>query len=366
MRVAILWTKLSGYLNACLKELASRENVELCVADGTFSDAAPFDDSQFTWIENRVRWGAHPDIDPLRRRLAEFSPQVMVICGWHIPAYQKLARAYRGKCVRVMTMDHPWRATFKQRVGTWVAPYHVRPIADLVWLPGERQAVFARKLGFDERVILRGLYTCDHDAFAAVHKRRLAASRPLANFFLYVGRFVAEKGLDTLVRAYQVYRENTDSPWPLICCGAGPQRSILEGRPGIRIEGFVQPADLPNLFGAAGCLVLPSVFEPWALVIHEAASAGLPVLASEMAGAAVHLVQPGYNGFIFGAGDAQGLAENMSRISAMSEERLDAMSRASFSLSQQYTPRRWADTILDAASCSSQAPRAHSDLVEAI
>lgn len=30
----------------------------------------------------------------------------------------------------------------------------------------------------------------------------------------------------------------------------------------------------------AGAFILPSVTEPWALVIHEAACAGLPILAS--------------------------------------------------------------------------------------
>ena len=97
---------------------------------------------------------------------------------------------------------------------------------------------------------------------------------------------------------------------------------------------------------SAGCLILPSQFEPWALVVHEAAAAGRLILASENVGAVTHLVQPGYNGFIFNNKDVAGLASLMSRVSAMTDTELDRMSRASYLLSLQFSPKQWADTLL--------------------
>ena len=44
MRIAVLWTTLSGYLNACMKELASRDGVELFVSHQAPLQQAPFDD----------------------------------------------------------------------------------------------------------------------------------------------------------------------------------------------------------------------------------------------------------------------------------------------------------------------------------
>lgn len=251
-------------------------------------------------------------------------------------------------------MDNCWRGTPKQRLGTWIAPFYVKPITDAVWLPGERQAVFARKLGFDQSAILHGSFSCDQHAFDSLHRSRLAEGRALPHSFLFVGRFIPEKGLNTLLEAYAMYRETATDPWPMVCCGEGPLRPLLEGKEGIRLEGFVQPERMPAIFGAAGCLILPSVFEPWGLVIHEAASAGVPILASEQVGAVPHLVQPGYNGFVFGKKDPVGLARLMFQMSAMSDERLDDMSRASFLLSQQFSPRRWADTLLEAFRAQSQ------------
>jgi glycosyltransferase involved in cell wall biosynthesis len=165
--------------------------------------------------------------------------------------------------------------------------------------------------------------------------------------FLFVGMLASHKGVDQLVQAYEYYREGSIDPWPLVCCGTGPLGSHLEGRPGIRVEGFVQPDVLRHRLAEAGCLILPSRVDHWAIVVHEAAAAGLLILASEKVGAAVHLVQDNYNGYIVDSEDVKGLAERLSLVSSLSEARLDAMSRASNLLSKQYSPARWADTLLD-------------------
>ncbi|MGB6193296.1 MAG: glycosyltransferase family 4 protein [Terracidiphilus sp.] len=346
-RVAVLWSGFTGYLNACLRELASRDGVEIFLSHQAPGQDAPYDQSQFAWIGNRLTWRTQDDLGALPEKIEAFAPDVMIMAGWHIAPYRRLAKKYANTCWRVMLMDNAWNGTLKQRLGTLIAPFHLRPAADVAWVPGERQSIFARKMGFSPRDILRGSLSCDRPRLSAVHRARIAASQPVPRAFIFLGRLVPSKGIDTLVRAYRIYRDTARDPWPLICCGAGPLRAHLEGEAAITVEGFVQPGQMPARLAAAGCLVLPSDFEPWALVVHEAASAGLLVLASEAVGAAVHLVQPNYNGFIFGRRDAEGLAALMMRVGAMSNARLDAMSHASHLLSEQYSPERWADTLLD-------------------
>jgi len=346
MRIAFLWTGLSGYMNACLKELCARDGVELFVSYELPVAVAPYEEAQFAWIPNRAAWRSNPDVQQLMQKLKEFDPEIMVVPSWHIAPYRQVARAFRGRCRRIMVMDNPWRGSLKQRIGALVSPFYVKPITDMVWLPGERQATFARRLGFSQNTILRGSFTCDHPAFAAVHEARMAHGLPVPRRFVFVGRMVAAKSVDKLVDAYRIYRAENANPWPLICCGSGPLRNCLENEAGIRVEGFVQPEKMPQVLGTAGCLILPSSFEPWALVIHEAAASGLLILASENVGAVTHLVQPGYNGFIFNNNDVPALAALMSRVSSMSDDRLDQMSRASYLLSCQFSPKQWADTLL--------------------
>jgi glycosyltransferase involved in cell wall biosynthesis len=121
---------------------------------------------------------------------------------------------------------------------------------------------------------------------------------------------------------------------------------LLSAIDGVEMLGFVQPADLPDVFSRAGCLVLPSRVEPWGVVVHEAVSAGLPVVCTRVCGAATRLVLDGYNGTIVSAGDDVGLARALARISAASPGERRAMGAASESLSLQYTPTRWASMLV--------------------
>ena len=347
MKIAVLWTGLSGYFNACLKELASRDGVSLFVSYQLPRQEAPFDNGQFSWIPESFAWRSESDLRNLNVSVRDFAPDILFFASWHIPAYRQTARSLRGRCWRVMGMDNPWVGSARQRFGTFISPYWVMPIADAVWLPGEKQAQFARKLGFSQKTILRGLYCCDQASFEAVHAGRLRDHAPVPRRFLFVGRMVAEKCVDRLSRAYVAYRKICDAPWPLVACGAGPLRSRLEKQEGITVQGFVQPENMARIFAETGCLILPSRFDPWGLVVHEATSAGRLVLTSENVGAAASLVQPGYNGFIFDDNDSD-LAFLLARVSRMSDEQLDEMSCASYALSRQFSPARWADTLLSA------------------
>ena len=355
MRIALLWTGLSGYLNACLKELAARQGVELFVSFQMPVKQAPFDAAQFAWLHNQVSWCESPDGKLLQKRLDEFRPEILVIPSWHIGPYRQIARAFRNHCFRVMTMDHPWQATLKQRIGVAISPLYVQPLADAAWVPGDQQVEFAKRLGFPQSRILTGLYSCDQPAFAAIHKTRIKLRRPVPRRFCFIGRLVPEKGIETLIEAYRLYRTLTPDPWPLACSGTGPMGSSFHDQPGIEFHGFLQPDAILNLFANAGCLVLPSRFEPWGVVVHEAASAGLLLLASDKVGASPQLVKAGRNGFIFGSGDAVKLSRLMHQLSTLSESKLDEMSRTSNELSNQYSPRHWANALIDAHSAMAES-----------
>ena len=347
MRIAVLWIELTGYLNACLRNVASRPGVELFVAHTPPGSNAPFDGRQFAWIPQQLVWRSASDLGPLTARLDTFRPDVLVVAGWAIPAYRRAAKEWRSRAVRIMTMDNCWKGSPAQWIAGVAAPVFIPAIADAIWLPGERQAKFAHRLGFNPGQILRGLYACDYSAFAVVQEARLKQQRPLQRAFIFIGRMIETKGVSMLAAAYRLYRSRSEDPWPLICCGQGPLAPILEAEVGVIVEGFVQPESLPGKLAQAACLILPSEFEAWGLVVHEAAAAGLLILASEMVGSVPHLVQDHYNGFVFGVGDAEGLSRLMERVSLFSDERLNAMAAASASLARQFTPARWADTLLD-------------------
>lgn len=354
MRIAILWIELTGYLNACLRELASRSSVDLFVAHRPPDPNSPFSTEQFAWLPRQFVWRSAIDLASLPSRLHEFCPDVLVIAGWAVPAYRKVALEWKSRAVRIMTMDNCWQGTLSQWGGRLTARYFVQALAEAIWVPGERQAAFASKLLFKQSNILRGMYSCDYAAFSAVYENRMRDHAPLKRAFAFVGRLIERKGIRTLAQAYRLYRTRTPNPWPLICHGLGPLATDLAGEAGVEIDGFIPPEKLPEKLAQAACLVVPSTFEPWALVVHEATAAGLLVLASVAVGAVPHLVQQNYNGYVFDRNDPEGLALLLQRVSSLSDEKLDSMSAASASLARQFTPVRWSDALLqyaDSARC---------------
>lgn len=343
LRVCVLWTRLSGYLAASLHALRDAGG-ELLVVHEAAIDEAPFDDAELTAGLRSSPWSGAPDEAELEALLDEFDPDALVVNSWHVGAYRRAARRRRGRTLRIVTVHNQWTATPKQLAARLVAPVLLGPTYDAAFVCDERQAVFAERLGFPAERLLWGVNTCDQPAFARVATERGEALPPAA--FLFVGRLVDDKAADVLAAAYARYRRDVPDPWPLLVAGVGPRADLLAPIEGVELLGFVQPADMVGVFARAGCLVLPSRLEPWAVVVHEAVSAGLPVVCTRACGASTRLVLDGYNGAVVSAGSVAGLAGALGRISRAAPAVRGAMGAASLSLSLQYTPARWAQLLL--------------------
>lgn len=345
LKVAVLWYTLTGYMNAALRSLASQPGVEIFVADHAGEGKqAPFADEIFAWMKNRYKFPKDPDKGELLQRLEDFSPDVMLVASWRTPAYRKACERFKGRAVRVVGMDNQWESTLRQWVGVAMAPFYIQPQFEAALVSGERQAEFARKLGFTDDHIWRGLYCGDTEAFTYPGVRELG---PGPHSFLYAGRMVSDKGIDTLFEGYRLYRAAAESsgqkPWLLRLVGDPGQARFA---PGVEYRGFVQPSNLPKVFQAADCFVLPSRWENWGVVIHEAAAASLPVICTTACGASVHLVWDGYNGFLIPRDHPRALAEAMETIASLSPERYREMAAASQNMAQQLKPGRWAEYLL--------------------
>jgi glycosyltransferase involved in cell wall biosynthesis len=344
LRIAVLWQRMTGYLNACLHALTATGRVSLRVAYAAPSKDAPYDETDFSPFLRQYRWHDRPDRKGLSALLDEEGLDAILVCSWNVPAYRaRLPALGRQGVIRVLCMDNQWNSTPRQWLGRLTWRQYLRPYYDLAFVPGYRQLQFARRLGFQHEHIMRGLLSADTPAFTMPP----AWGGKRERSFLYVGRLAPEKGLSTLVQAYGDYRQSVDDPWPLLIAGTGPGVHVFDGVSGVRMLGFLQPKSLPVAMWSATVAICPSLFEPWGVVVHEATAAGLVVVCSEAVGAGVHLVQDGFNGFVVPTGDASDLARAMTALTCAPEERLSAMSQASVLLSKQFSPERWAQYVLE-------------------
>jgi glycosyltransferase involved in cell wall biosynthesis len=352
MKLAILHTRLSGYLTACLRTLRESTGAELLVHAYPNQPNAPFDPTAFDGlgkIEDRYENNNHE----IAQSVIDFQPDAILVSGWADRGYLKICCDAHGRGIPVVAgCDTQWTGNLRQRAASWIAPWLLHKAIDVLWVTGERQAILARALGYSGDRLWDGYYACDWQRFSRFDISNLdesiADKQPAdceQRSFLYVGRYVSEKGLDTLCEAYRLYITHVANPWTLTCAGAGPLRDRLVAA-GAKDQSFVQPNDLPELMAKASCLILPSRFEPWGVVVHEAAASGLPLICSDACGAAVHLLRPHLNGYTFPTGDAEALADRMVQMTRLSDSDRNEFGQASAQLSRQYTPERWINTLL--------------------
>lgn len=133
----------------------------------------------------------------------------------------------------------------------------------------------------------------------------------LGGYALFAGRLVAEKGVATLLSAWQ----HLADPPPLKIAGAGPMADavtkVASRCRAIEWLGEVSNARVEALMKDAHVLVVPSVwYEGLPRVIAEAFAVGLPVIASDL-GAMSSLIEHQHNGLHFRPGDAADLADQV-------------------------------------------------------
>jgi glycosyltransferase involved in cell wall biosynthesis len=145
---------------------------------------------------------------------------------------------------------------------------------------------------------------------------------------IFVGRFVVVKGVEVLLRALALLPHEKRPQ--LLLVGDGPLKADYEqiikthNLP-VRFIGFQQKEQLPELYAAADFFALPSLSEPWGVVVNEAMACRLPVLLSDQVGAAYDLLEEGRNGFMLPAGDVEAWSKALRAMMDMPTAELERM-----------------------------------------
>ncbi len=146
------------------------------------------------------------------------------------------------------------------------------------------------------------------------HESKGAPADLSAPRVLSAGRLVEQKGFDLLIDAWvAVAPEHTD--WTLRICGKGPLKKELRRQ--VRRLELGDTVELPGArvvadeMTEASIFVLSSRFEGFPLVLLEAMSQGMAVVAFDCPTGPGEIVRAGENGILVAAGDVLGLAAGM-------------------------------------------------------
>jgi glycosyltransferase involved in cell wall biosynthesis len=194
---------------------------------------------------------------------------------------------------------------------------------------------------------MTGFYSADVKHYNAIYNKRLPnISEEFPRRLLYVGRYVKQKNVDLLCRAFIKANKDLGESWRLRCIGTGELFDQKLEDEHIEHVGFVQPADILPYLMDSGVFVLPSLFEPWGVAVHEMACAGFPLLLSDMIGSGELFLKEGHNGSRFQASSEEDLAEKLKAIMNMDNDTLLEFAKESHRLGQQVTPELWSYQLL--------------------
>jgi len=273
-------------------------------------------------LDARARRGKLARVLAMARLLRRERPDVVHIHNFLSQVYGAVAARLAGVPV-VVTTKHGW--DWPSLMGSRAAAGLVWRLADVVVaVSRDLREAFVRAYGYPPgkaRWILNGIDTerfrpLEGDRDAARMRVLGVTGRPVLGT---VCRLVEEKGIGTLLEAFFGLRKEQPEA-RLVVVGDGADREKFErqaGRLGIagRVHFLGMRHDVANIYPLLDLFVLPSYTEGISLTLLEAASCGLPVVATEVGGNP-EIVLHGRTGLLVPARDAAALAEAIRQVCA--------------------------------------------------
>ncbi len=337
------------------EELPADLPVETLMPETAWRDASKFQLARMVW-----------------RRLSVLDPEVVLVPGYYtLPALAAAlwARVHGATSVLMTEStagDHLRKIWKEKAKGTGL-----RVLFHWALSGGKAHRDYLQQLGFPaERVA--GFYDVVDNEFFSVGTAALRGRSPeefglpATKYFLYVGRLSEEKNLATLIASWLRYREEGGS-WPLVLVGDGPEagalKELAKGSPhgkDVLFAGMKSSHALLPFYAFAGCFVLPSLREPWGLVVNEAMASSLPVVVSSTCGCGPDLVAAGLNGFLFSPADGSALCELLHKLETLDTTQRERMGRCSLEIIAQYSPERLGRSVAAIANSTPSGTHLHA------
>lgn len=169
-----------------------------------------------------------------------------------------------------------------------------------------------------------------------------------SGYFLYFGRLVEGKGLETLIESMKALKHTK-----LYLAGDGYLRPKLQimasgwGLANVKFLGFLQGSQLRDVLAYAMFTVFPSeAYETFGFAVIESFAAAKPVIGSNL-GPVPEIIDNGLNGLLFKPGDAEDLTANIRRLIDNRRLRLDMGANARQKAESEYGPRGHYHTMKD-------------------
>jgi glycosyltransferase involved in cell wall biosynthesis len=299
-------------------------------------------------------------VQTLDRVLSFYKPNTVLTVSYSNTAMRYGSYWARRNGAVSICVNESWRGD-KNRwlIKEWGKGLWCRWAYDGMFVGGIRSKEYYRSLGFPEKYFWLGQNVVDNNFYSS-RSNEVSIDRNIYRskynlphrYFLCPTRLAPEKNLERLLKAFAKYKAE-NGKWDLVITGSGPQDQKLKtltkalGLEGnVTFKGWIKTEEMPVYYGLASCVILPSVSEPWGLVVNEAMACSLPVLVSDKCGCQPDLCFRGVNGFPFNPYREEEITNAMVKIST-NPEFLPRMGKCSLDIIQRFSPANYAASLRD-------------------
>jgi glycosyltransferase involved in cell wall biosynthesis len=289
-----------------------------------------FPDFETLYPNLNIRWLDNPNqIWDLKDCYSDFD--IIIHTGWSHPGWFKYSKWIKRKnnAKLFFTVDNIYTGSIRQFIGAMYFRVILRKLYNGVFVPGNASTKYLNFLGMPKNRIFCGNYGAFEELY---YSDKIINDR--TNEFLFVGQLIHRKGLDTLIKAFNLYRKN-GGIWNLRISGSGPLENLCIGD-GIIFDNFLDPNSCAKIMRNSKCLILPSRDEHWGTVVCEAAASGMLLLLSTKVGSSEDILRNGINGYFFETSSELDLSKKMALISSWDNTRNLNASNISISISKGY------------------------------
>ncbi len=346
-KFVFLYTELAGYFLSCINKLINTQDVDIYIIRWPINKEAPFDFSfhPLLNVKNRNDFSSRSEIF---NYIIQINPDLIYVSGWNDKFYLHICRAFVHKIPVIVGIDNQWNASFKQILASTVGRFFIKKYFNHAWVPGNKQLIYAKKLGFHTANIHTGLYCADTDHFLSIYNHYSPQKHnKFPHKFIFVGRYLPFKGIFNLWQAFVELSEEINHDWELWCLGTGDSWNNKTIHPKIKHFGFVQPDKINNFIKETGVFILPSSFEPWGVVVHEFALSGYPLILTTQVGASEYFLKNNYNGLLLTDNSVANIKEALKTFIQSNDNTLIQMSIHSHNMALQYTTDNWTQTLIN-------------------
>jgi len=332
--------ELSGYFVSSIQQWKESSKVEIWVVYWPTHRDAPFQWS----MESDVHWIVKEEFfSNLHHDLFWSDVQHLFVAGWGDGDYNTIVKD-RKSISKTILFDTQWSSSLKMQLGRfWLYIDYTRYFQS-AWVPGKRQRRLAEKLFFKPSQVFENFYVGDQFLFD--HADLHPSSQNATLNIVFAGRLIHEKGILPFIQTFLSFlQSHPHLDWHLHICGTGPLLEECPLHKKITYHGFVQPQALALFFKTMDVFVLPSVYEPWGVVVHEAAFSGLALIVSDAVGAGDQFVESNHNGWIVPSGDTDAIIRCIDQYCQMSPNERLAFSQRSQLLARSVDLNAWVKTI---------------------